>query len=222
VLTVQLSTDVQAANYTGDVRARYESALGFRVPGKLMARLVDVGAQVKQGELLARLDPEDQRLGAEAARQQLVAAKSDFQQAKADLQRYRDLYKKRFISAAEYDRRKWTYETAAARLEQATAQLELTRNQTEYTQLRADRDGVVTAIQAEVGQVVTAGQAVVTVARLDEKEVVVNVPENRLEELREVGEVDVTLWAAPGKTYNGRVREISPSADNVTRTYTVR
>jgi RND family efflux transporter MFP subunit len=221
-VTVHLAPDEQDASYTGDVRPRWETALGFRVPGKIVARLVEVGQQVKQGQVLARLDPQDQRLSAQAARQQLLAARSDYQQAKADLARYKDLVDKGFISAAEYDRRKTTYDTAAARLEQANAQLDLSQNQTLYTQLRADQNGVVTAVQAEVGQVVAAGQPVTKVARLDEKEVAVSVPENRLAELRATKEVDVSLWAAPGKTYTGRIREISPSADAVTRTYTVK
>jgi multidrug efflux system membrane fusion protein len=221
-VAVTLIPDDQESSYTGDVRPRYESALGFRVPGKIVARAVDVGARVSKGQLLARLDPEDQRLGAEAARQQLMAARSDYEQAKAEVARYRDLFSKGFISAAEYDRRKWTYDTAVARLEQANAQLELNRNQTAYTQLHSDIDGVVTAVQGEVGQVVTPGQPVIKVARLEEKEVVVNVPENRLSELKGANDVDVTLWAAPGKSYEGKVREISPSADNVTRTYTVK
>jgi len=221
-VTVTLAADEQEVTYTGDVRARWETALGFRVPGKIVARYVEVGQRVKTGQTLARLDPEDQKLSAEAAKQQLLAARSDFQQAKSDLVRYKELVNKGFISAAEFDRHKTTYETAAARLEQATAQLELNRNQTAYTTLRADHDGVVTAVQAEVGQVVTAGQAIIKTARLDELEVAVNVPENRLAELRAAKEVDITLWAAPGKTYKGRIREISPSADAVTRTYTVK
>jgi multidrug efflux system membrane fusion protein len=221
-ISVALAPDDQESSYTGDVRARWESALGFRVPGKIVSRAVDVGAHVVKGQLLAKLDPEDQRLGAEAARQQLISARSDYEQAKADLIRYRDLFTKGFISAAEYDRRKWSYDTTAARLEQASAQLELTRNQTAYTQLHSDIDGVVTAVQAEAGQVVIPGQPVVKVARLEQKEVAVNVPENRLDELKSAQDVDITLWAAPGKTYQGRIREISPSADNVTRTYTVK
>lgn len=221
-LAVTLIPDDQESSYTGDVRPRYESALGFRVPGKIVARAVDVGARVSKGQLLARLDPEDQRLGAESARQQLMAARSDFEQAKADVVRYQELFAKGFISAAEYDRRKFSYNTAVARLEQANAQLELNRNQTAYTQLHSDTDGVVTSVQAEVGQVVTPGQPVIKVARLEEKEVVVNVPENRLGELKGANDVDITLWAVPGKSYEGRVREISPSADNVTRTYTVK
>ena len=221
-IEIALQPDEQDTSYTGDVRARWESALGFRVPGKIVARLVEVGSRVHKSDVLARLDPEDQRLSAEAARQQLRAARSDYEQAKADLVRYKDLVAKGFVSAAEFDRRQTAFDTAAAHLEQATAQLELNRNQAAYTQLRADHDGVVTAVQAEVGQVVSAGQPVVKVARLEEKEVAVSVPENRLAELRAPREVDITLWATPGKTYQGRIREISPSADAVTRTYTVK
>jgi multidrug efflux system membrane fusion protein len=221
-VAVALASDQQEVTYTGDVRARWETALGFRVPGKIVARLVEVGQQVRKGQVLARLDPEDQKLSAEAAKQQLLAARSDYQQAKADLVRYKGLVDKGFISAAEFDRHKTNYQTAAARLEQATAQLELNRNQTAYTTLHADHDGVVTAVQAEVGQVVSAGQAVVKTARLDEKEVAVNVPENRLAELKAAKDAEVSLWASPGRSYKGRVREISPSADNVTRTYTVK
>ena len=142
------------------------------------------GRRSRRGEVLARLDPSDYQLNIEAAKSQLAAARSDFLQAKDDLKRYHDLYEKKFISAAEYDRRKTTYDVAKARLEQAQAQLGVTRNQSAYTTLRADHDGIVTAIAAEVGQVVTAGQTVMRVARPEEKEVVVSVPESRLDELR--------------------------------------
>ena len=215
--------DDQEASYTGDVRARWESALGFRVPGKIVARLVEVGQQVKKGQVLARLDPEDQKLSAEAAKQQLVAARSDYRQAKADLVRYKDLFDKGFISAAEYDKRKTTYDTAAARLEQATAQLELNRNQTAYTTLHADQDGVVTAVQAEVGQVVTAGPDGGQ-SRAPGRE------GGRGQRARRTGwpscaqprKSTSRCGPRPGKNYKGRIREISPSADNVTRTYTVK
>ncbi|HWQ37669.1 MAG TPA: efflux RND transporter periplasmic adaptor subunit [Burkholderiales bacterium] len=208
--------------YSGDVRPRYESALGFRVSGKLVARLVDVGDTVEKGALLARLDPADQRLNAEAARSQFAAARADYEQAKADLARYAELLEKKFISQAEFDRRRTAYEVASARLEQARAQLSVTRNQAAYTELRADQAGVITAIEAEVGQVVAAGQVVARLAQTSEKEIEINVPENRLADLSSAAQIDITLWAVPGRTYRGRVREISPSADAVTRTYAAR
>lgn len=205
--------------YSGDVRARYETNLSFRVPGKIVARNVEVGTVVKAGEVLARLDPEDQKLNAQSAQSQLAAAQSEHDQLKAELERYADLYKKEFISKADYDRRLSAFNVAQAKLEQARAQLSVTRNQTGYTALAADHGGVVTAIETEVGQVVAAGQAVMKLARTDDKEVVISIPENRLSELSESKDIAITLWATPGVKYRGRVREVSPSADPVTRTY---
>lgn len=222
VVKVQSTGGDATMKYTGDIRARYETALGFRVAGKVVARLVEVGSRVTKGQVLARLDPSDYQLNFEAAQSQLTAAESDFRQAKDDLARYADLYQKHFISAAEFDRRKTAYETAKARLQQAQAQLGVTQNQSAYTNLRADQDGVVTAINAEVGQVVAAGSPVMRVARPEEKEVVISVPESRLDELRGVRDVAITLWAEPQARFKGRIREVSPSADPVTRTYVVK
>jgi RND family efflux transporter MFP subunit len=205
--------------YSGDVRARYETNLSFRVAGKIVARNVEVGTVVRAGEVLARLDPEDQKLNAQSAQSQLAAAQSEYDQIKSELERYADLYKKEFISKADYDRRVSSFNVAQARLEQAKAQLSVTRNQTGYTALAADHAGVVTAIQAEVGQVVAAGQIVMKLARTDDKEVVISIPENRLSELSGSKDITITLWAYPAAKYRGKVREVSPSADPVTRTY---
>jgi multidrug efflux system membrane fusion protein len=209
-------------SYTGDVRPRYETALGFRVAGKIVARKVEVGTRVRRGDELARLDPSDYRLNIEAAKSQLAAAQADFLQARDDLQRYRELFDKRFISAAEFDRRQNAYDVAKARLEQAQAQLGVTQNQSAYTSLKADQDGIITRISGEVGQVVTAGQEVMRLAQLGEKEVVISIPEGRLDELKGIDSVAITLWAAPDARFAGRIREVSPSADPVTRTYSVK
>jgi multidrug efflux system membrane fusion protein len=174
---------------------------------------------VKKGDALARLDPEDQQLNTRGAQSQLAAAKSEYEQNKADLERYTDLYQKEFISKAEFDRRQNSYNVAKARLEQAQAQLAVTKNQTGYTELAADHAGVVTAIPIEVGQVVAAGQTVMKLARTDDREVVISIPENRLAELAAAREIDISLWADPSKVYKGKLREVSPSADPVTRTY---
>jgi multidrug efflux system membrane fusion protein len=222
VVKVLQSEAGMQASYTGDVRPRYESALGFRVAGKIVARKVEVGSRVRRDQELARLDPSDYRLNFEAAKSQLAAAQADYLQAKDDLQRYRELFDKKFISAAEFDRRQNAYNVAKAKLEQAQAQLGVTQNQSAYTSLRADRDGIITSISGEVGQVVSAGQEVMRLAQLGEKEVVVSVPEGRLDELRAVQSVAVSLWASPDARFTGRIREISPSADPVTRTYSVR
>lgn len=207
------------ATYTGDVRARYEAAMGFRVPGKVVARSVEVGTRVEKGQILARLDPGDFQLNIEAQRSQLAAAESDFLQAKDDLERYRNLFEQKFVSAAEFDRRQNLFNVAKARLEQARAQLGVSQNQSDYTTLRADARGVITSITAEVGQVVAAGQEVMRLARMEEKEVVVSVPESRLDEIRAAKDITVSLWAEPNEKFSGRIREISPSADPVTRTY---
>jgi membrane fusion protein, multidrug efflux system len=222
VVEVKLDGSGTQTTYTGDVRARYETALSFRVAGKIVERKVEVGSRVTRGELLARLDPSDYQLNIEAANSQLAAARSDFAQAQDELKRFRDLYEKKFISAAEFDRRQTAFDVAKARLEQAQAQLGVTRNQSAYTSLRADHAGIVTAIAVEVGQVVTAGQTVMRVARPEEMEVVVAVPESKLDDLRAATQVLTTLWAEPETRFKGRIRETSPSADPVTRTYSIK
>jgi len=210
----------ESANlYSGEVRARYENDLAFRVGGKVVARFVDVGATVKKGESLARLDPQDLQLNVESARQQLAAAEADHVLARAELERYRELRAKQYVSQAVLDARESTFNTTKARLEQARAQAQVARNQSSYTTLVAESDGVITAVNVEAGQVVSAGQPVMRFARPEEKEVAINVPETRLGELRDAGEVLIMVWAAPDKPYRGRVREIAPNADAATRTF---
>ncbi len=222
VIQVEAAPSASEASYTGDVRARYETALGFRVGGKLVSRQVEVGSLVRRGQVLASLDASDFRLNIDAQRSQLAAAEADYLQARDDMERYRNLYEQKFVSAAEFERRQSAYNVAKARFEQAQAELGVSRNQSEYTSLRADREGVVIALSAEVGQVVAAGQEVMRVAQLDEMEVLVSIPESRLEELKRAREVTVSLWAAPGTVFKGRIREVSPAADPVTRTYAVK
>ncbi|EHP44854.1 cation/multidrug efflux system, mebrane-fusion component [Cupriavidus basilensis OR16] len=208
--------------FSGDVRPRIESRLGFRVGGKIAARLVDVGATVRKGQPLARLDPTDLGLAEAGSRAQYDAAKTDRDLAEADLKRYNELFAKKFISAAEQQRRQATFDSAVSRLRQAEAGLRNQSNQTGYGVLTADADGVVTLIEAEAGQVVAAGQSVVRVAQTAEKEVAVGLPEDQVERLRGISDVTVRTWAAPGRLLPGRVREISPMADPVTRTYAAR
>jgi membrane fusion protein, multidrug efflux system len=208
--------------YSGEVRARHESDLAFRVGGKLVARYVDVGTRVTRGTVLARLDPQDARLAVDAARSQLSAAQADHSLAKSELERYRQLFAQKFVSQAVLDSRQTTFDATKAKLEQATAQLSTAQNQSAYTTLSADADGVITAVSAELGQVVAAGQPVMRLARPDEKEVVINVPESRLTALRDARQILVALWTQPQRPYTGQVREISPTADPVTRTFTVK
>ena len=200
------SADDGAATYSGEVRSRYETPLAFRIGGKIAARLVDVGASVKAGDVLARLDPADSALSANAANAQLDLAS-------ADVRRYRELRAKNFVSQAALDAKETTFKSAKA-------QAELARNQSDYTVLRADHAGVVEAVAAEVGQVVAAGQTVVRVARTDALEVAVAIPEARLPE--RFKEAEITLWADEQASYQGVLRELSPVADTATRTYAAR
>ncbi|QCX49472.1 efflux RND transporter periplasmic adaptor subunit [Ralstonia pseudosolanacearum] len=221
-MTVVSEQAAGTVEFSGDVRPRVESRLGFRVPGKIITRLVDVGATVRKGQVLARLDPTDLALAQQSAQAQLQAAKTDRDLAASDLKRFSELFAKGFISAAEQQRHQANYDAAQARYDQAAAGYRNQSNQAAYATLEADADGVVTSVDAEVGQVVSAGQPVVRVAQTAEKEVVVGIPEDQVDALRKSPDVRVKLWAAPSRSLPGKVREIAPAADPVTRTYTVK
>ncbi|MBL8250418.1 MAG: efflux RND transporter periplasmic adaptor subunit [Candidatus Competibacter sp.] len=208
--------------YSGDVRARHESDLAFRVPGKIVARLVDVGARVERGKALARLDPADLRLNAAAARAQLAAAESDYALAEAEQERYAALLAKKLIAQSLHDAKLTAYKAAKARRDQAQAQLAVIDNQENYSTLSADHAGVVTAVLAEVGQVVSAGQPVLRVARPDEKEILIHIPEGQSGALRAAKSIEVTLWARPDLRLPAELRELAPAADAATRTYAAR
>ena len=211
-----------SAVYSGEVRARHEGDLGFRVPGKITARQVDLGASVKKGQVLARLDPTDNQMNADAARAAAAAARTDMQFAAAEFDRYKALFEKNFVSKTVLDQKSASFDAAKSRVEQTEAQAGVSRNQVGYTSLVADQDGVITAVLAEAGQVVAAGQPVMRLARSDEKEVLISIPESRLAATRQAKAVAVRLWANPEKIYRGRVRELAPSADPVTRTFATR
>ena len=193
-------------SYSGEVRARSESALAFRIGGKLVDRRVDVGARVHAGQMLARLDAADQQLAA-------AQAEANRALAEAELKRTQELRQKNFVSAAALDA-KQTAATAAA------AQAKLAKNQTAYTTLAADTAGVVSAVLAEPGQVVGAGQAIVRLARNGEREIAIAVPESRLATVKVSIGGTAQLW--DGREFAGRVREIAPAADPATRTFAVR
>ena len=222
VHTVRAGSAASQADYSGEVRARNEISLAFRVGGKLLARTVDVGDGVSAGQVLARLDPADLALASSGAEANLAAAAADRVYAQTDVQRYRDLRAQQFVSQASLDAKETALKAAEEKYRALAAQASLARNQRGYTELRADVGGVVSAVLAEAGQVVAAGQPVLRVAKTGEKEVLVAVPENRVAELAKAGEVAVTLWAVPEKRYRGRVREMAPQADPVTRTYAAR
>lgn len=221
VMTVRLGGLQATQEFSGEVRPRIESRLGFRVAGKLVSREVELGQRVKAGQVLARLDPQDYRLAADAAQAQLGAAVTNRDLAAADFKRFKELREQNFISGAELERREASLKAAQAQVDQAQAQLAAQRNQGAYTSLVADAPGVVTAIEAETGQVVSAGQPVVRVAQDGARDAVFAVPEDKLNLMRQGSAVEVSVW--PGQTQlAGRVRELSASADPVTRTYQVK
>lgn len=209
------------AEFAGEVRARVESRLGFRVAGKITKRWVDNGQRVKAGQLLAELDPQDYALATDSAQAQVQAAKTNRDLAAADLKRFKDLLDQNFISAAEYERRDATLKAAQAQLDAAQAQLASQRNQANYTQLRADAAGVITAIEAEPGQVVAAGVPVVRLAQDGARDAVFAIPEDKLGLWRVGQEVTVLFWGTPN-TLSGRVREIAGSAEALSRTFAVK
>lgn len=221
LLTVQPSAATFGLEFAGEVRAQVESALGFRVAGKIVRRHVDLGQSVRAGQLLAELDAQDLRLATEAARAQVAAAQTNRDLAWADLQRYRELRRQNFISGAELERRESGYQAAQAQLDQAQAQLTAQGNQTGYARLVADAAGVVTGIEAQPGQVVAAGTPVVRLARNGVRDVVFSVPEGRVGLIKVGSAVDVRPWNSQD-TLPGKVREVAASADAATRTFLVK
>jgi RND family efflux transporter MFP subunit len=221
VMTVRHASLNATQEFSGEVRPRIESRLGFRVAGKLVSREVELGQRVKAGQVLARLDPQDYRLATDAAQAQMGAAVTNRDLAAADFKRFKELREQNFISGAELERRDAALKAAQAQVDQAQAQLASQRNQGSYTTLVADAAGVVTAVEAEPGQVVSAGLPVVRVAQDGPRDAVFAVPEDKLAVMRQGSAVDVRVW--PGQTQLvGRVREVSASADPVTRTYQVK
>lgn len=221
VLTVGSSALASELEFAGEVRAQVESRLGFRVGGKILAREAQVGQRVKSGQLLARIDPQDYQLAVSAARAQVAAAQTNRDLAAADFKRFRELKEQGFISGAELERRETALKAAQAQLEQAQAQLSTQGHQADYANLRADVSGVVTAVEAEPGQVVAAGTPVVRVAADGPRDAVFAVPEDRVAGIALGSQVQVRGWAS-GTTRTAVVREVGAAADPVTRTYTVK
>jgi len=222
VIRVIGQTERDDSPFSGEVKARFETILSFRVAGKLINRAVDIGDRVHKGQLLAKLDPSDYRLASQNLKAQLIAAKADCAYSKDDLSRYRELLEQHVVSQPELDRRQTLYINAKQKVAALEAQLGQADNQLAYTDLLADRDGVVTALEAEAGQVVAPGQPVVKLARLDEKEIAIDIPEHRIAGIEHRQEVGVTLWADGDKRIKASIREIASAADPVSRTYRVK
>lgn len=221
VLTVGAAAFQAEHEFSGEVRPRVESRLSFRVAGKIVQRQAELGQRVKPGQVLAQLDPRDYRLATDAGRAQVAAASTNRDLAAADFKRYQALKDQNFISGAELERRETALKAAQAQLEQAQAQLSTQTNQARYTTLVTDVAGVITGIDAEPGQVVTAGAPVVRIAQDGPRDVVFSVPEDKVAAVLPGADVDVRLVAGGGAS-KGKVREVAASADPVTRTFAVK
>jgi len=221
VLTVGQSDMAMEFEFSGEVRARVETALGFRVNGKLLQRPAEIGQRVKAGQLLAELDPMDYRLAAVASTAQLASAQTNRDLAAADLKRYQGLFDQGFISSAELERRESAFKAAQAQWQQAQAQNSVQGNQSSYTRLLADAAGVVTSVDANAGQVVSAGQPVVRLAIDGPRDVWFSVPEDKLKYFSTGDALQVRLWNDDA-LLNAKVRDVAASADPVTRTFLVK
>jgi membrane fusion protein, multidrug efflux system len=225
-LVVGAQAGGSSIDYAGEVRARSESRLSFRVAGKMVSRPVDLGDSVKAGKVLANLDPQDLRFGQEAARSATEAARVNADQAAADVKRFRELREQGFISAAELERRESTHKAAQAQLEQARAQASVQTNQARYSALVADVSGVITAVEADPGTVLAAGAPVLRLAADGPRDVVFAVPEQQAAAMRALegraGALQVRLWGASEAPVPATVREVAAAADAATRTFLVK
>lgn len=222
VITVRAGTEEQSIQQTGEIRARYENAVGFQIDGKIIARPVDVGSVVRRGQLLAQLDPAPEQSRLRAAAASVAAARAEVQRAQREEQRKQSVLDKGFTTRSEYDLAVRNLETARAQLESAQAQAALARQALGYTQLRADHDGVVTQVGASAGQVVAAGQMVVFLVRPGEREAVFEASENIFRLVPRNTAVTVSLVSDPTVRALGHARYVAPQANPLTRTFTVR
>ena len=221
MVTQPSSLHLEQKSYAGEVQARQQTALAFRVAGQVTQRFADVGDRVKVGQVLATLDVQDAALQLNAARAQLESAQSAAKIASDELQRFQQLLPMNAVSRSQYDAVKNKYQHAMAQLKQAQSNYAVSSNQTDYNQLRATKNGVITERNIEVGQVLAAGQVAYQLAIDGEREVVIGVPEQAVAEIRVGQEATVSLWSQPDSRFTGTVREISPAADQ-SRTFKVK
>lgn len=221
LMTVGNSSTAPAAELAGEVRARIESNLGFRVAGKIFARRVETGQRVHKGDELARIDPRDFQLAGQAADAQLTASTAQLENARSEFSRYEELSKKGYVSATDLERKRVELSAAQAQHEQAVSSMSLEKNRLADTVLRADTDGVVTAVLADVGEGVAAGQPVIRLAQDGPREIAVEFPEDRTA-LARAATAQALLWARPGVKFPATLRELSAAADPVTRTFHAR
>ncbi|MDG4909009.1 MULTISPECIES: efflux RND transporter periplasmic adaptor subunit [unclassified Mesorhizobium] len=209
-------------DYSGSVRARTEMNLGFRIAGKVTERLVDIGQHVNEGDVLARVDPSDYELSVKSAEASLDAAERQVETVDLARKRAEQLYAKNFAPKSQLDQAVLSYDQAVATRDAARSTLAQAQNQVHYTDLKAGKAGIVTAISADIGQVVGAGTPVMTVAVDGEKEVLIAVPEMDIAGFRPGKEVKASFWSDEALTLDGKVREVAGSADPQSRTFAVR
>ncbi|MHC8399389.1 efflux RND transporter periplasmic adaptor subunit [Pseudomonas sp. MDT1-17] len=222
-MVVQPEPSAQAMeSFPGEVRARFEPDLAFRIGGKVSRRLVEEGQRVKADQPLAELDPQDVRLQLEATRAQVAAAEANLSLVRAERDRYKTLMDRQMVSRSQYDNSENLYRSGEARLKQIKAEFNVSTNQASYAVLRAPQDGVVAKRAVEVGQVVAAGQTVFTLATDGEREVSISLPEQSFGRFKVGQSVSVELWTQPDQRFAGRIRELSPAADPKSRTFAAR
>lgn len=222
VLEVAASQTHRALDYSGSVQARSEIAMGFRVNGKITERLVDIGDRVTAGDILARIDATDYALSVKSAEASLAASERQVETADLALKRAEQLFKRNVTPKSEVEQAQLSYNQAVSNRDAARSTLDQARNQVSYSELRADKNGIVTAVNAEAGQVVSTGSPVVTVAVDGEKEVEVAVPEADIFAFKPGKAVEVSIWSNEGVKLSGTVREVAGSADSRSRTFAVR
>ncbi|MDK1385614.1 efflux RND transporter periplasmic adaptor subunit [Sinorhizobium sp. 8-89] len=222
VVEVAGGGSVRELDYSGSVKARTEMNLGFRVNGKITERLVNIGDRVKPGDLLARVDPTDYQLAVKSAEATLAAAEKQVETTALTKMRAEQLFTKEFSSRAQLDQAALLYDQAVSTRDAAASSLDQAKNQVTYTDLKSDQNGIVTAINADIGQVVGTGTPVVTVAVDGEKEVQIAVPEMDISEFKPGKTVKARFWSDDALVLDGKVREVSGSADQQSRTFSVR
>ncbi|MFA6311506.1 MAG: efflux RND transporter periplasmic adaptor subunit [Sterolibacterium sp.] len=221
-LQVGMSNVGDIAILPGEIRPRFEQRYGFRVGGKIAQRLVDVGQEVKAGQILALLDSQDVLPAINAQAAQVEVSQSDLKLQRSELRRQQELRDRGFVSGAALERQIAATESAQSRLRAAQSQLANAKNGLDFQTLRADMAGAVVAVDAEAGSVVAAGQSIVRVAQLGEKEVAVNVPERAVALMKKARGYSASLDALPARNYTAKLRELSPVADPASRTYAAR
>ncbi|MBB1251089.1 efflux RND transporter periplasmic adaptor subunit [Rhizobium sp. G21] len=222
VVEIAPAATTRTLSYSGSVKSHTEMNLGFRVAGKLIERKADIGDRVKKGEVLARLDPTDYQLAVQSAEADLRSAQKALETADLAIRRAKTLFAQKAVPKAQVEQAQLSYDQAAATRTAAQSALEQAKNQLAYAELTSDRDGIVSAVSADRGQVVSAGSAVLTVVADDEKEVQIAVPETEISEFSPGKTVTASFWADTALALTGKVREVSGSADPQSRTFSVR